>query len=359
MAKRLLSLLALILVWAPAGLEAKTVTDSAGRRVEVPERVERLVALGSAMGFVSYLQAQDLVVGVEAVDQRGDLAKPYIIVNRERFRNLPVVGTGSSQRLHNYEEIIRLKPDLVFLVTTTPGEADSLQRKLRRPVVVLSSGFPAFEPETFLGSIQLAGDLLGRPDRARELVDYLRSLPGQLAPRPAGKAAVRAYVGGLSNRGSRDLTSTIADSWPMRLAGLINLMDDSRRQGQLFINKEHLLSLNPPLIFVDSGGLALIRESVRREPGFYARLQAFKNNRVWLVLPHTSYLSNPEIMYINAFLMAKAAYPDLYGEIDPQAKADEIFTRFFGAPLYQYYLDNHGGFGRLELKGSEIELLAP
>lgn len=351
MAKRLSILFTLFLVLAAAPLEAKTVIDASGRRVDVPEHINRLVALGSSMAFVTYLQAQDLVVGVEAIDKRDNIAKPYILVNKERFMELPVVGTGGSMRIYNHEEIIKLKPDVVFLVPTTPNEADALQRKIRLPVVVLTSGYLVFDQDTFLNSIELAGKILDRQDRARELTDYLRSLPGQLAFRPDEES--RAYVGGLSSRGNRDITSTTTDSWPMRLAGIRNLMDGSGRRGQFFVSKEYLLALNPPLIFIDSNGLMLIREAAKKDPRFYARLKAFKDKNVWQVLPHTSYLSNPEILYINAFLMAKAAYPEQYENIDPQVKADEIFTMFFLRPLYQHYLDNYGGFGRLELRGLE------
>lgn len=358
MAKHLIALGALLLALIAAQLEAKTITDASGRSLEVPERVNRLIALGSSMAFVSYLNARDIVVGVEAIDKRDDIVKPYIVVNRDEFKELPVVGTGGSMRIHNHEEIIKLKPEVVFLMTTTPGEADALQKKIRIPVVVLSSGSPAFDQKTFLHSIRLAGDILDRRDRAQELTGYLLSLPEQLPFRAEKGSVAGAYVGGLSSRGNRDLTSTTTDSWPMRLAGIRNFMDGLGHRGQIFINKEHLLTMNPPLIFIDGNGLPLIRESVRKDPGFHARLKAFKNKDVWLVLPHTSYLSNPEILYINAFLMAKAAYPEHYGHIDPRTKADEVFNMFFGRPLYQYYYEKFGGFGRLELKGSEVELVS-
>ena len=94
-----LSILALLLLLClpadPAG--ASTVTDALGRRVDVPEpeSISRILALGCSMGFITSLGAQDMVLAVEDID-KAPLAKPYIIANRDRFRDLPVVGKAGA-----------------------------------------------------------------------------------------------------------------------------------------------------------------------------------------------------------------------------------------------------------------------
>jgi|GEM_PF-5880920 len=65
MAKLLTFLLAFGLGLSSLTVEARQIVDIYGRVLEVPEKVTRLVALGGGMGFVTYLQAQGLVVGVE------------------------------------------------------------------------------------------------------------------------------------------------------------------------------------------------------------------------------------------------------------------------------------------------------
>ena len=73
------------------------------------------------------------------------------------------------------------------------------------------------------------------------------------------------------------------------------------------------------------------------------------------MLPHTAYFNNPEILYINAFFMAKAAYPEHYATMNPEAEADAIFTLFNGAPQYKDFVRLCGRPGRLQLTEAGLE----
>ena len=177
---------------------------------------------------------------------------------------VPVVGKAGAVRVPNYERIVGLSPDVVFVISTDPSEPDLLQRKLRVPVIALSQGQPAFDSELFLESILLAGSILGREERAHELVTGVRALATRL-PAPAEEAMAQAYVGGLSYRGNQDIKSTAADFLPFTLAGVKNMADGMGRSGHFFINREFLLAANPPLIFIDGNGLPLIRQALDSE----------------------------------------------------------------------------------------------
>ena len=56
LAKRLTVLLALLVV-AAAPAEARTVTDSAGRKVEVPDKIEKVFAAGPPASILLYMLA--------------------------------------------------------------------------------------------------------------------------------------------------------------------------------------------------------------------------------------------------------------------------------------------------------------
>ena len=356
MAKTLsLLLLALALLTGAAPAGARPVTDALGRVVEVPEpqNVRRVIALGSSMAFVTYLGAQDRIVGVEDID-KAVIAKPYVLCNRERFKDLPVVGKAGAVRVPNYERIVALNPDVVFIISTDPSEPDLLQRKLRVPVIALSQGLPAFDSEIFLESILLAGNILGREERARELVAGIGDLAKRL-PAPAEKEKAQAYVGGLSYKGNQDIKSTTADFLPFTLSGVKNMADGMGQSGHFFINREFLLAADPPLIFIDGNGLPLIRQALGSERGYYERLSALTNGNAWLLLPHTAYFNNPEVLYINAFFMAKAAYPQRYSSLAPEALADEIFILFNGCPLYEDMVRVTGRPGRLQLTDQGLD----
>jgi len=345
---------ALLCVFAALPAQARTLTDVFDRRVEVPDTVRRLVALGSSMAYVTYLGAQDLAVGVEDIEKTFS-TKPYIIVNKDRIKDVPVIGKAGAVRIPNYEEIIRLKPDVIFIVSTDRGEPDLIQRKTNIPVVSVGYGSTRFVPETFLRSIELVGEALQRTDKARRLTDYVRSLAGQLDRGPSGDARATAYVGGLSYKGNQGIISTSADFYPMQLAGIRNVAGKTGSSSHLFVNKEFLLSANPPLLYLDGNGMPLIMDGIRSDGRYYGRFKALRQGNAYALVPNTSYFMNPQMLYVNAFFMAKTAYPEAYPDLDPVAKADEIFTAFNGEPLYAFYREHGYGFARLVLKDGKLE----
>jgi len=340
---------------APAQDAVRTLTDIFGRDVPAPARVERLIALGSSQCFVTNLGAQGLSVGVEDMEKRPS-TKPYIIVNQERVKDLPVIGKAGAVRIPNYEEIIRLKPDAIFIVSTERSEPDLIQRKTGIPVFAVGYGVTNYDEATYLASLRLVGEVLGRRERAAELERYIKGLPAQLSFVPKAGEEATAYVGGLSYKGHQGLTSTSADFFPMKLAHIANAVRAGGSPGHLFVNKEYLLANNPPLMFLDGNGLPLIREGLKTDPGFHERFRALREGRAWTLIPNTSYFMNPQILYVNAFFMAKAAYPEAYADLDPVAKAEEIFTAFNGVPLYAWYAEHGCGYSRAVLADGKLEL---
>ena len=60
----------------------RTITDSAGRQVEVPEKAESIVCVGvGALRYTCYVGAQDLVVGVEDCEVKPGMTRLYNYVN--------------------------------------------------------------------------------------------------------------------------------------------------------------------------------------------------------------------------------------------------------------------------------------
>ena len=65
-------------------VNTRLITDAAGRQVRIPEHVERVICSGSGtLRLLSYLQAQEKVVGVDSIEKRGSVidTRPYAIAN--------------------------------------------------------------------------------------------------------------------------------------------------------------------------------------------------------------------------------------------------------------------------------------
>jgi iron complex transport system substrate-binding protein len=324
-----------------------------GREVEVPDKVERVVALGTALSFLTYLDAYDLAVAVESQDQI-PLDKPYMIANLQKAKALPAIARGGVGSSVNYEAIMNLKPDVIIILSTRDDEVALLSRKLKIPVVTVRHGLADFEEEEFIRSIILVGEVIGREEKAATLVSYIKGLGESFVTPPGERAS--AYVGGLGYKGAQDITSSTTRSTPMTMAGIRNLSESLGPMGHVFVDREFLLTANPKVIFIDAGGLPLVREGARSDPAYYEKLTALKNGNSYALMPHTSYFNNPEIIYANAFFMAKTVYPELYKGLDPIAKADEIFVSFVGKALYEDYRERSLGYGKLMMSGLELKV---
>jgi len=344
----------LLVLCAVFSAQAKTVTDVQGRRVDVPDRVERLIALGSSMSFVTYMKAQHLAVGVEDIDKRANFPKPYIYANMELVKNLPVVGRGGPTQSYNIESIISLRPDVVFINSDDRTIADMLQRKTRIPVVAVGYGRGSFDLKTYMQSITLTGEVLNRQKRAAELNAYIKNIISRLNIDVQHKTS--AYIGGIAFKGFQGIDSTAGDFLPFNIAKVSNLAAKAGKKSQMFVNKEFVVSLSPQLVFLDGEGLTIMRKQLADAPQLFGKLPAFKNGRVYLLLPNTAYYINPEVMLANSFMVAKAAYPQRYASLDPVAEADRVFETFVGAALYRQFEKDTGGYRRVVLKDGGLGL---
>ncbi len=93
------------------------VEDILGRKVALPQKINRVVAIGPGMlRLVCYLNATDLLVGVEECETSwGFTGRDYAMAYGESFRNLPIIGPGGPGRPPAPELILAVKPDLIIM----------------------------------------------------------------------------------------------------------------------------------------------------------------------------------------------------------------------------------------------------
>ncbi|WP_218188223.1 iron ABC transporter substrate-binding protein [Desulfosarcina cetonica] len=282
MRNRIACLLAVLLsVWlcVPAMGAERTVTDLAGRRVSVPEQPKRIICIGpGALRLIVYLQAQDRVVGVESMELREPAGRPYWLA-QPQLKTLPVIGPGGPGAINkkpDMEAVLQAAPDLIFVTYMDGPLADTVAATLGIPVVVLSYGELAVFDTAVYTSLRLVGTLLGRQERAEAIVAYLEGLRQDLDRRTGGipeDEKPRAYMGGIGYRGSHGIESTQRQYIPLDWNHAINLANavGSTAGGgsHVVVDKEALLGLDPDVIFIDGGGLALVAEDHAKKPEFY------------------------------------------------------------------------------------------
>ncbi|MGC8483684.1 MAG: iron ABC transporter substrate-binding protein [Thermodesulfobium sp.] len=330
-----------------------TVTDVLGRKVVLKERpVKRIVAIGpGTLRLISYMGLAGSVVGVEDSEREWDaVSRPYILAYPQ-LKDLPGIGQGGPRPSPNLESIISLKPDVIFAAYLTKDQADAIQSKTNIPVILLSYGqFASFDMNDIFNSLRVIGEVSGSSDRADQLISYIKGIEEDLRSRtknisPDEKPSV--YVGALGMAGVHGIESTQAGYLPFTLINAKNVADEIKSAGSLMLDKEYLIKLNPDIIFLDEGGLSLVKEDYKKNRAFYDELKAFKNNKVYGQLPFNYYTTNIEIALIDTYFAGKVIYPERFSDININVKADEIFKEFLGKPMFNDIVKNYPGFIRV------------
>lgn len=340
--------------------EPLTLTDQAGRQVSVPFDPERIVALGpGALRLVVYLQAQAKVVGVEDMEKKSPIGRPYWLACPE-LAQLPTCSPGGPASINkkpDLEALLRVKPQVICVTYMDAALADDVQRTVGLPVVVLSYGTFATFDETVYEALTIGGKVLNREKRAQEVVAFIEASRKDLQQRSSDTAArvadqkqrPAAYVGGIGFRGTRGIESTEQHFAPFKWVGVGNLADDLKSDSgsHVFTDKETLLRLNPSTIFIDGGGLSLVAEDYAKNPQFYQALQAVIQRRVFTLLPFNWYTTNIGTILADAYAVGKIFYPSHFADVDVERKTDDIYAYLVGQPVYARMRADYQAIGQV------------
>ena len=320
------------------------VTDMDGREVRVPTEIKGIVAHGSGcMRLIAYMGATDLLVGVEEYEKGDPTGRPYRLANPQ-LADLPSVGP-----IHggDMELIVAAEPCVIFRASTA-SEADDYQDRTGIPTISLEIGDLDEYIEGFYGSLRLIGEVLGKEERAQEIIDYIDSLITDLDERTKyvpneGKPSV--YVGGVLAGGTHPLTSTYGYYAPFMFTHTINAAQEVG-SGHAMVDKEQIIAWDPDIIFVDMGSYTA--ETTTLDDPEWQVLQAFENGELYGILPYNYHHINYGTVLANSYYVGSVLYPDEFADIDVETKADEIYEMLVGAPVYEFMERDLGGFGVIE-----------
>lgn len=348
----LISLLA-IPAWAAetTGPE-KTITDGYGRSVTIPAEIKEVLCSGSGcLRYLTYLGGQDLIVGVDSIEKEPQTtdARGYALLNPQ-FKDYPLFGEFRGK--DDPEKIIGIAPQLVFktgltgsgtTATTNAEEGNKLTEKTKIPVVMIPYGSlrDAKEQAEMFSALRIMGDVIGKKERADELITYIEETISDLETRtkdiPESEQKT-AYVGGVSYAGAHGIISTEPAYPPFIWTHVKNVAGKMGTQ-HADVAKEAIVDWDPEYLFMDVGTLQMDSEGgigeLKNDPALQG-LSAIKNGNVYGVLPYNFYNTNYENVLADAYFIGKKVYPDKFADIDLEKKTDEIMTKFLGAsPLKQ------------------------
>jgi iron complex transport system substrate-binding protein len=238
----LLAILALL----AAPVQARTVTDSAGRVVEVSDTVTTVFAAGPPASVLVYVLKPEALAGWPRAlrpEERAYVAEPY--------RDLPETGrlTGRGGEA-NLERVLEIKPDLIVdfgsVRDTYIDLADRVQEQTGIPYLLIDGRF-----DNTAEALRILGEALGVPERGAALAQDVEArfarLDAVLEAVPE-EARPRVYLA----RGPEGLETGMKGSINTEIierAGGRNVADDGgASKGLVNASMEQLIVANPDTV---------------------------------------------------------------------------------------------------------------
>ena len=324
-----------------------TITDAFGREVSIPENPEKIAVVGSgSMRYFVYLGIDlDDVCAVDYQDSKLNKQtfnlRPYSLANPEI---LEIPEVGAAKGVVDNEKLLMSGAEILFMGGASSSNAEvanEIQEKTGIPVVMFYTGNYVTDAEKIQDTLLMLGEILGKEQRAKDLIAYFDAVEADLKKRVAGLSAGESvYIGGVAYNGYHGLDGTDPTYYPFSVLNIKNAageVSSVSQTGYAQISKEKLLEWDPDFIIVDlstiqaAEGGALVE--LKNDPS-YRELTAVKNSMVYTVNPHTSMNVNHETTLANAYFIGKLLYPEQFEDIDPVKKADEIYTFVVGEPVF-------------------------
>ena len=355
---------------APAKAQSVVVTDMVGRQVEiVPGSYTRVVCIGAgALRLYSYINGSDLLCGVEDIENKtlqnrpkmfDSVALPYHIAYGDVFASLPSCGVGGPQaQTAEAEKILSCNPDIVISEYEDVDKSNALQEQLGVPVITLKPGQSVFA-DAFKDTLRLLGKVFCREERAEEIVSFVEAETQAIRTRveaiaEADKPSV--YICGLGNWGTTNHLMTSPNFPLFEIAGVKNVLSDLATKGNQSIEKEKFVAIGSDIdiMIIDAAAVKNIRPLYAEDPTMFDSIKAWKEGEVYLQLAFNAYYTNYELALADTWFIAKSVYPQLFEDIDMNAKLDEITKIFLGKAMAEEvfgFPTSKGAYGRI---GSEF-----
>lgn len=338
--------------------ELRTLTDLAGRQVEIVTPARRLVGIRSALSLLCYLQLTPQVVAVEQEEKDprqwlGGRGRSYRMAN-PHLGELP--GIGSWRQL-DAEALLKLQPDVIFMGRDTPQAADRLQQQTGIPVLMVDNGNLTGQRHLFEQSLDLIATACACHERAAQIKAFIAASLDEVQQRiNAQPSPTSVYIGGLNFRVAHGLLGTSRDYPPFVLLRANNIADrimapTNLVKGRFSIAAENLLKADPEVIFVCASGEKLVRDDLNH-PAF-AALSALRRQRLYRIIPHY-YAASPDTVLAETWYMGSILYPEAFADVDIATTANRFYQFFVGKPLYPQMAALFGPFAPLNMAAENV-----
>ena len=308
--------------------ETVTFTDDAGREVELPKEISRIVPAGPLAQMILLAIAPDMFVGLAS--HWNDSANGII---DQKYRDLPYLGQLYGSADLNVEELALAAPQLIIDVgeakASVGEDMDKLQSQTMIPSVFISSTLKTM-PDTY----RTLGKLLGREEKGEELAAFCERIYARTEAimEEVGDNKVNAlYVLGEEGLNVLAKTSYHAELLDMLTNNLAVVENPLGKGTGNSVSMEQIALWNPDFVIF---GPDSIYDTVT-EMAAWSEIPAIVS-KSYVEVPDAPYnwMSMPPAVqrYLSLIWLTAELYPD-YCDYDVKAEIMEYYRLFYGCTL--------------------------
>lgn len=352
--------------------DTRKIVDMRGKEIEIPTDINRVITIDNGLveGVMTILGESDKIVGLGASlakpsettipsDVSGNITykngmNPVGVLN-PGFEDLPLVKESSGGI--NYETLASLEPDVVIVRRGSCAASWELDdegynkdidtiEKLGIPVIVTNAP-PCYDnPDvsSISDEIKLIGKVFDKEQESESIINYIDDTVSMIKERTAKVSGDKPKVLALglapnsrSAGGAGNIRGAIVAYYIETLANAENAYSVTRYTSDSgVINAEQVLALDPDVIILPTSSGYHPPHELYDAP-YYANLRelrAVKNRDVY-ALPYTpSNCDASRLEYpIDAMIIAKAAYPDLFEDITVNDWVLDYYQNLYGVDM--------------------------
>lgn len=324
--------------------KVRTITDHAGNTVEVPEKIERIVI--DQIPILSTYMAYHHGKAPYIVGYAGSLKQ--VISNTVLKDIAPELidsqNTVQAQSDINIEEIMKLKPDVIFYNASNKEHYETL-KKTGIPCVgfaTVGTNGPADPIDRYTQWLKLLEDVFGENGKTDDFIkagqDIVKDVEERISKiddskKPTG-VILWKYVQGVPMVAGKGV---FGDFWLNRI-GVKNLANETK--GFAKVSIEQFYQWDPDILYLDGPGLLDITTKDVFENSVeginFSNMKAVKDKKVYNTKlgMWNWFTPNPDGPLVLAWL-AKSTYPEEFKDYDLKAMIKDYYKTW-----YDYELTN-------------------
>ena len=318
------------------------VTDHAGHEVEVPNKIEKIVI--DQVPILSTYMAYNEGKAPYIVGYAGSLKQVIsgTVLKDMAPELLDATNTVQGQSDLNVEEIMKLKPDVIFYNAKNQDRYEKLSKTGVPCIgfVTMGADTPADPINRYGEWLKLLEDVFGEKGKMDDFLkagdEIVKDVEERIAKvpeekRPSGMILWKYQEGTPIVAGK----GTFGDFWLKRLK-VKNVAADAK--GYAKVNVEQIYAWNPDVFYLDGPGLLNIKtEDVYNNSveGFdFSNLKSVKDKRVYnSKLGMWNWLTpNPDAPLVLAWL-ASETYPDAFKDYDLKKVIKDYYQKWYNYEL--------------------------